>query len=145
VLLHGTASAQGEVDRLQTLAAAELAYPSSEVPPLFSPGSASSRFAQEVENRAWSAEMEARIVLEIDKARDGGLLLRRSDVACRSTTCAILLVHATPGSAVNDLTNVLRDSLGFGGLSVASREVPLVRNGTAWFILGHTEIVLAKR
>jgi hypothetical protein len=89
--------------------------------------------------------MEARIVLEIDKARDGGLLLRRSDVACRSTTCAILLVHATPGSAVNDLTNVLRDSLGFGGLSVASREVPLVRNGTAWFILGHTEIVLAKR
>jgi hypothetical protein len=88
--------------------------------------------------------MEASILLQLDKAREQGLLLRRADVECRSTACALLLVHATPAAAVRDLTNTLRQSLGFAGISTAEKNIPLVKDGSTSFILGYAEIVLMK-
>lgn len=152
-LLPGLALCQNMTTR-EILTAAEIALPSSRAPAPFSPESTSADFAAEIEDRNWAPSMEARIIEEIDKARAAGLIVRRTDVECRSSTCAVLLVHATgngSGASVRQLTQSLRENLLFAALRTADKQIPLQytvasgpnqgRTGTQ-FISGYTEIVL---
>lgn len=143
-VLPGAVFAQGNEAR-EILTSAELVYPSSEIPGLFSAGTTSSRFAGEPEDRAWASDMEAQILLKIQQAREQGLIYRRADVECRSTMCAVLLVHAAPTQAVKDLTMFFRDSLGFTASNTSDKNLPLQRDGLTKFILGHSEIVLVRK
>jgi hypothetical protein len=38
--------------------------------------------------------MEARILEVVEAERDQGLLIRRAEVECRTSTCALMLIHA---------------------------------------------------
>jgi hypothetical protein len=111
--------------RHDALAAAEFTWPSSKAPSLFGPDSISSRFAAEGEDRFWSPVMESRILAEIERAREDGLVLRQTDVECRTSTCALLLIHATPQSAVNDLASSLGAALGLTEVDRAATSIPL--------------------
>ena len=152
-LLPGLALSQNMTMR-EIFQQAEIAYPSSQALALFSPESASSDYAGEPEDRNWAATMEARILEQIELERSEGLIVRRIDVECRSSTCAVLLLHATsngsPGT-VRDLTQSLRENLGFAGVSTAEKLIPLMttvpadvsgRAVQSQFISGYVEIVL---
>ena len=142
-----------EDELVEILAAAELAYPDAKAPELFGPGSASEAYAFEPEDPDWSAEREARILAAVDVERERGLIFRRAEVECRSSTCALILIHATGrgDGSVGGLATRLRDSLGFAGMTLSEVEVPVqrtVRSGTSsrtrtWFLKGYSEILLS--
>ena len=140
-LVNVSAQSQ-ERDARPILTAMELAYPSSEVPALFSVGSASSVFSEEPEDRMWSADMEAQILLLFAQAQEQGLVVRRTDVECRSSSCALLLVHAVPTAAVRDLTASLRETLDFAEVSTSEKMIPMMQGSAVNFMLGYSEIVL---
>jgi hypothetical protein len=126
LLIQAPAFAQ-DSDLVEFLAHAERVFPESKAPRPFGAGSLSSAYSTEAVNSAWSADMEARIFAEIDRARDNGLRLRRAEVECRTNTCAVLLVHAT-GSGEGTVRNLLksfRSTLGFGGVTKEEASVPL--------------------
>jgi hypothetical protein len=158
LLLPCSAFAQERSAR-ELLAAAEFAYPSAKVPALFSPESPTSAYAAEPEDPYWSPEMEARILEAIEQERARGLVVRRTDVECRSSTCAVLLVHAISNrseGSVQGLIDTLRQDLGFVGVTTAEAEIPLqfVEEGEAadgvvrrvvktTFVSGYVELVLS--
>ena len=144
-LLFQVGVAAQDISPREVLAMAEFSYPSADVPSLFAPGTASAAFSEEPEDRRWSADMEAQILLEVSEAQTQGLVLRRADVECRTSSCALLLVHASPTSAVKDLIAALRENLDFGAVGTSDKNVPIARNGTTQFVLGHSEIVLVKQ
>jgi len=139
LLFEAVAIAQ-DLSAREVLALAEFSYPSADVPPLFSEGT-----TEEPEDRIRSADMEAQILLEVSEAQAQGLVLRRTDVECRSSSCTLLLVHAAPASAVKDLIAALRENLGFGAVGTSEKVVPISRNGKSQLVLGYSEIVLVKQ
>jgi hypothetical protein len=149
-LLHSQASAQLS-SALEILTEAERVFPDAKVPELFGPGAASASYAEEAEDRNWSADMEARILAAVEQERDQGLIIRRAEVECRTSTCALLLIHAAnrEEGTIADLKTTLRDSLGFSGVSMTSKEIPMVRGEptasggrTTWFMSGYVELIL---
>jgi hypothetical protein len=155
MLLPCTLSAQ--VTSLQDIfTKAESAYPSSSAPALFGPGSAAAEYSAEVEDKTWAPAMEARILEEIERERNEGLVVRRTDVECRSTTCAVLLVHATNNGtdgSIQDLAESFRERLGFVGVSRSDKLIPIqfvVETDpgqtvtTTSFVSGYVEIVLVR-
>jgi hypothetical protein len=138
----------------EILTESEYSYPSAKAPVPFSPDSAASGYAAEPEDRFWSPAMEARILEEVEKERSQGLVVRRADVECRSSTCVVLLVHATSNGSegtMSDLIDNLKQNLGFASVSTAERAIPLVLNDgsdttrsarSSTFVSGYFEIVL---
>jgi hypothetical protein len=148
LFLHSPVSGQ-EGTHVELLAQAERTYPDSKAPKPFSTGSVSSPYAGEPEDRIWSAEMEARILAEIEIERDQGLIIRRAEVECRSTTCGVLLVHAVNAEegSIGDLLKAFRDSLGFVGVSKSETEIPLQQTTSKGavrtrFISGYVDVLL---
>jgi hypothetical protein len=100
--------------------------------------------------------MEARILEEIERELNEGLVVRRTDVECRSTTCAVLLVHATNNGtdgSIQDLAESFRERLGFVGVSRSDKLIPIqfvVETDpgqtvtTTSFVSGYVEIVLVR-
>lgn len=152
IINPATGFAQESLSAEEILADAERAYPESAIPALFGPGSDSERFAVELEDPSWSIGMEEKIHAEIAKEQERGLVLRRSDVQCRTTTCAMLLVHAASRGegSVEHLLASLKEQFNFAGVSRSGREIPLhVREETetgevirTWFMSGHVEVLL---
>jgi hypothetical protein len=150
--LPATVFAQGKLSAEEILADAERAYPESRIPVLFGPGSDSAAFAAEVDDPSWSGDMEERIYAEIANEQARGLVLRRSDVQCRATTCAMLLVHVADRGegSVGHLVDTIRQQFGFAGLSQSSKEIPLqfseeTESGVVvrtWFLNGYVEVLL---
>jgi len=147
-LIHMSASAQTG-DPSEILAEAERVYPESKAPALFAPGSGSAPYAVEPEDEIWAPETESRILAELQQERDQGLIIKRAEVECRSSTCALLLIHVANRAegSVDDLADALRRNLRFAGVSQTSTRIPMQeRTGdgrrTTWFMLGYVEIVL---
>jgi len=152
VLLPGLAPSQ-EISLHEFFSKVEYSYPAAKAPAPFSAESAGSRYSAEPEDRFWSPEMEARILEEIEKERSEGLVVRGTEVECRSSTCTVVLVHATSNGSegsVDDLTDKLREGLGFQSVSTAEAQIPLqlqvdTDEGprvTTTFVQGYVEIVL---
>jgi hypothetical protein len=147
-----TALAQVPLSPEEILASAEAAYPEAGIPNLFAPGSSSEAFASEIDDPSWSADMEGRIRAEIEKEQEKGLVLRRADVQCRATTCAMLLVHAADRGegSVGRLIASLRKDFGFAGVNQSLKEIPIqqrevTEDGVSvrtWFVKGHVEVLL---
>lgn len=152
-VLPGLAFAQ-QASLREFFAESEYSFPSATAPVPFGPDSAASRYAAEPEDKFWSPAMEARILEEIEKERSQGLVMRRTDVECRSSTCVVLLVHATSNGSegtLSDLTDNLKQRLGFASISTAERSIPLVLGDegdatgsgrSSTFVSGYFEIVL---
>lgn len=131
------------------LAMAERVYPDYKAPDLFGEGSASSMFAAEAEDPVWSSEMESRILVALEQERKQGLILRRAEVECRTSTCALLLIHArnSADGSIGDLVKSLRESLGSTGVSVSEKQIPMqVATSEGYtktqFMFGYVELLL---
>jgi hypothetical protein len=151
LLLHRFAFGQ-DLAPQEILAEAERVYPDSKVPALYGPGTASYSFAGEVEDREWSSEMESKILMNVEFEQRNGLVLRRAEVECRTSTCAILLIHAAERGegSVGNLISSLRDTYGFTGVTTSGIEIPMTidaqveerRAVRTWFMYGYAEVVL---
>ena len=69
--------------------------------------------------------MRETMIAEVERARQEGLVLRQTNVECRTSTCALLLIHATPQAAVNDLANSLGEALGLAEVDRAATLISL--------------------
>jgi hypothetical protein len=116
----------------------QASFPDSSIPGLFSPDSAASRFAQEPADPVWSSSTEGLIRAEIEKA--GVPALRRVEVECRTSVCAILYVFSDTSNKakqkLDSVTSTLRETAGFNAVELAMSDVPVAGAG------GYAEVVL---
>ncbi len=149
-LLHSPVLAQ-EMSPGELLEEARRVYPADDIPEPFSPGSASSRFSQEPVDPQWSPDMESRIRAAVAQEEEQGLIVGRVEVECRTSTCVLLLVHATDrlGGSMSNLKRSLREPLGFYTLLEYQKNIPIAignqeQSGRArhFFVAGQLEIVL---